>query len=84
MGYEHFLHNLAQTPGEMLLKQRERLHGAIEDAALRLQTARASLADLEERDRMLRASLREVEVAIKRLRLAPVAPSEARQNNDAA
>jgi hypothetical protein len=72
------------SPGEMLARQRERLVYALQRDQAELERKRAEVATLEARETKMLANLHELDAAMRRLRLVPVAPSEARQNNDAA
>jgi chromosome segregation ATPase len=64
--------SLVASPHDMLRDQRERLRAELNTTAERLEHARQEVTRLEERDRLLRAALADIDAALDRLHLKPV------------
>jgi predicted nuclease with TOPRIM domain len=64
--------SLTASPHAMLRTQRERVCAELNITAERLDRARAEVARLEERDRLLQAALADLNAALERLHLKPV------------
>src|SRR4051812_678572 len=70
---EHELRQgLVSSPGELLDEQRDSLLTALGLTARELVRWRTEIARLEERERLLRAALDDIEAAMERLHLKPV------------